>query len=138
MVDVFNKKKRSDIMSRIRAKDTGIERLVFSHLRKKNIYFQKHYLKVPGKPDIAIPSKKLAVFVNGDFWHGYRFRSWGNRIPKKYWRNKITSNMLRDRKNYRKLKKSGWRIMKIWSHELAKNPEKALSKISSFLISEPS
>ncbi len=69
MADVFSKAKRSEIMSRIRAKDTRIEKTVFSYLRKKKIYFQKHYSKVAGNPDIALPAEKIAVFINGDFWH---------------------------------------------------------------------
>jgi DNA mismatch endonuclease (patch repair protein) len=138
MADVFNKKKRSEIMSRIRAKETGIERAVFSHLRKKRVYFQKHYDRVPGKPDIAVPSKKLAVFIDGDFWHGYRFESWKRRIPKEYWRSKIESNIARDCKNYRALRRAGWKVLKIWGHTVIKQPEKTCLKISSFLKSTSS
>jgi len=133
MADVFSKKKRSEIMSRIRAKDTGIEKIVFSFLRKKKISFRKHYSKIAGKPDIALPSKKIAVFINGDFWHGYRFKKWANRIPKKYWKEKIESNMARDRKNYRLLKKSGWKLLKVWGHEIAEHPEESCGKIGFFL-----
>lgn len=133
MADVFTKKKRSEIMSRIRAKNTGIEKIVFSYLRKQKIHFQKHYGKAPGKPDISLPFKKIAVFINGDFWHGYRFTNWENRIPKKYWRDKIASNIARDRKNYRILKKAGWLIMKVWEHKLAKHPSETCRKIKAFL-----
>jgi len=133
MADVFSKAKRSEIMSRIRDRDTGIEKTIFSYLRKKKIYFQKHYSKVTGKPDIALPAKKIAVFINGDFWHGYRFRKWGNRIPKKYWKKKIETNMVRDKKNYSLLKKAGWRLLKVWGHEIIEHPEKACRKIESFL-----
>lgn len=133
MTDVFTKKKRSEIMSRIRAKDTGIEKSAFSYLRKQKIYFQKHYRKAPGNPDISLPSKKKAIFINGDFWHGYRFLSWKNRIPKKYWREKIAYNIFRDKKNYRILKKAGWKVMKVWGHDIAKRPEKTLRKIKAFL-----
>ncbi len=125
-------------MSLIRAKGTGIERRVFTYLRRQHIYFQKHYDKVPGKPDIAIPSKKLAVFINGDFWHGYRFKSWKQRIPKEYWRSKIESNIERDHKNYRVLKKDGWKVLTVWGHMIIKQPDKTCLKISSFLKSTPS
>jgi len=121
-------------MSRIRGKNTGIEKTVFSYLRKNKIYFQKHYDKVLGKPDIAIPSKKIAVFINGDFWHGYRFAEWKQRIPKEYWRAKIEGNMLRDQRNYRKLRKDGWKVLRIWGHDVVKTPDKACRTVISFLL----
>lgn len=132
-MDVFTKKKRSDIMSRIRAKNTGIEKTVFSFLRKEKIYFQKHYDKAPGKPDVALPSKKLAVFINGDFWHGYRFSEWRERIPKGYWRSKIEGNIARDQKNYRKLRRMGWKVLRVWGHDVAKKPKETCQRICNFL-----
>lgn len=135
MADVFSKKKRSEIMSRIRSKDTGIEKKVFSYLRKRKIYFRKHYDKIPGKPDVALPAKKKAVFINGDFWHGYRFAAWKHRIPKKYWRKKIESNISRDKKGHATLRRKGWKIMKAWGHDLMKHPEETCKKIEKFLKS---
>lgn len=133
MADMFTRKKRSEIMSRIRAKNTGIEKKVFSYLRKNKIYFQQHYAKAPGKPDLTVPSKKIAVFIDGDFWHGYRFREWRRRIPKEYWREKIASNIARDAKNRRALRRRGWRVLRVWGHEVASRPEQTLSKIADFL-----
>ena len=63
-MDVFTKKKRSEIMSKIRSKNTIIEKIAFSELRKAGIYFQKHYKKIAGNPDIALPRKKMAIFVD--------------------------------------------------------------------------
>ncbi|RZD19594.1 MAG: hypothetical protein EVG15_00760 [Candidatus Acididesulfobacter diazotrophicus] len=73
MMDKFTKEKRSEIMSNIRSQNTKVEILVFRELRKRKIYFQKHYKKAIGNPDIALPRKKKAVFIDGDFWHGYQF-----------------------------------------------------------------
>lgn len=136
MADVFTKEKRSEIMSLIRAKNTGIEKKAFAFLRKHKIYFYPHYSKVPGKPDIALPSKKIAIFIDGDFWHGYRFKEWRRRIPKEYWREKIASNIERDARNRRALRRKGWKVMRIWGHELIKKPEKTLLKIAHFLKPE--
>ncbi len=133
MADVFTKNKRSEIMSLIRAKDTGIEKKVFIYLRRKKIYFYKHYSKVSGKPDIALPKKKIAVFIDGDFWHGYKFQQWKRRIPKEYWREKIALNIARDKKNRRALRKKGWKVLRVWGHDLLLNSEKTLSKIEEFL-----
>ena len=107
----------------------------FSYLKKNKIFFQNHYSKIAGKPDIAIPSKKIAVFIDGDFWHGYRFESWKRRIPKKYWREKIKNNILRDRNKRAFLRRRGWKIMRIWGHEILKKTEKTLEKIAEFLKS---
>jgi len=122
-------------MSHIRAKNTGIEKTVFSYLRRRKIYFRPHYDRVPGKPDVALPAKKKAVFINGDFWHGYRFGSWKHRVPKIYWRDKIESNIARDKKRYALLKRGGWKIMKIWGHDVMRRPEETCEKIEKFLKS---
>ena len=70
-------------MSKIRSKNTKAELIVFRELRKRKIHFQKHYKKVVGSPDIAIPRKKIAIFIDGDFWHGRNFQRDKNRLPKK-------------------------------------------------------
>lgn len=133
MADVFSKKKRSEIMSLIRSKDTGIEKSVFAYLRKRRVHFQRHYSRVAGKPDIAVPSKRKAVFINGDFWHGYRFKDWKHRIPRRYWRDKIMRNIERDLKNCKELRRSGWKVLNIWGHEVVSRPEKTCAKVTSFL-----
>ena len=133
MADVFSKQKRSEIMSRIKSKNTSLEKKVFSYLRKQKIHFQRHYAKASGKPDIAVPSKKRAVFIQGDFWHGYKFSSWKNRIPKEYWRNKIISNIERDRKHLRRLRRTGWRVMIVWEHQIKKEPAEFFSRIATFI-----
>ena len=133
-MDVFTKKKRSEIMSKIRSENTKAERLVFRELRKRRIYFQKHYKKVKGKPDVALPRKKKAVFIDGDFWHGYKFLERKQRLPRKYWLAKIKGNIKRDRISRAKLKKDGWKVLKVWEHEVIKKPTETLEKISKFLL----
>lgn len=133
MADVFTKEKRSEIMSHIRSKNTGIEKKVFSYLRRNKIYFYKHYPKAPGRPDIALPSKKRAVMIHGDFWHGYRFNKWKNRIPADYWRDKIATNIRRDESQIRKLRRQGWRVLKVWGHDIVDNPESTFREIARFL-----
>ena len=136
MTDVFSKAKRSEIMSLIRAKNTQAERLVFSHLRSKGIYFQKHYKGVVGCPDIALPKKKKAVFIDGDFWHGRDFdRVRKGRKNNDYWVEKIRSNMDRDKKQRSSLRRSGWSIVRIWESELKrlKTRPSRLLKVEKFL-----
>lgn len=140
MADVFTKKKRSEIMSLIRAKNTQAERLVFSYLRSKKIYFKKHYKGVPGCPDIALPKKKKAVFIDGDFWHGRDFdRIRRGKKSDNYWVKKIRSNMDRDKKQRAALRRSGWSIIKIWESELKRTKTKPsrLLRIEKFLTKKP-
>ncbi len=136
MTDTFSKQKRSEIMSRIRSSNTRQEELVFKYLQGKKIYFQKHYKRVPGNPDIALPRKKKAVFIDGDFWHGWKFKERAIKLPKEYWQEKIGNNIKRDSKNRRELRHKGWRILRIWEHQLKKKEQQTLEKIMNFLISE--
>ena len=133
-MDIFTKKKRSEIMSKIRSENTKVERLVFRELRRQGIYFQKHYKGAKGKPDIALPKKKKAVFIDGDFWHGRNFSKQRKRLPKRYWLAKIENNMKKDKRNRTTLKRKGWKVLRVWEKETIKNPEKTIKKISDFLL----
>lgn len=135
MNDIFTKKQRSEIMSRIRGKDTKLELLVCRYLRREGIYFQKHYRRAPGSPDVALPRKKRAVIIDGDFWHGWKYGSAKGRL-KPFWREKIERNIKRDRKNRRLLREQGWNIIRVWEHELntISKREKTLPKIRDFLV----
>ncbi|GAF77851.1 unnamed protein product [marine sediment metagenome] len=123
-------------MSRIRSKNTKAEILVFRELRRQGVYFQKHYNKASGKPDIALPRKKKAVFIDGDFWHGYQFSKKKHRLPKKYWLDKIETNIKRDRSNRAKLRRDGWEVLRVWEHEVFKKFDETIDKIIQFLNSK--
>ena len=120
-------------MSKIRSQNTQIEIYVFQELSRRKIYFQKYYRGVSGSPDIALPRKKRAVFIDGDFWHGYRFSKLKLRLPKKYWLNKIKKNIQRDHTNTIRLKRNGWKVVRVWEHELLKSFNSSMDKIADFL-----
>lgn len=120
-------------MSRIRSKNTALEKRVFSRLRSQSIYFQKHYKGIAGNPDIALPRKKKAVFIDGDFWHGYKFDSFRKRLPE-FWENKIENNIKRDKRNRTELKQADWKVLRIWEHDVEKNFDSTIEKIERFLI----
>jgi DNA mismatch endonuclease (patch repair protein) len=139
MTDMFSPEKRSEIMSRIRSKETQAEKLVFSYLRKHKIYFQKHYKKAPGKPDIALPRKKKAVFIDGDFWHGRDYaRVTANRQPDDYWVLKIRRNMERDTEQRQYLLDNGWQLLAIWESDIkrVRTRQASLDSIAEFLLAE--
>lgn len=134
MSDIFSKKKRSEIMSRISGKNTKPEVLVFSYLRKNRTYFRKHYRYGRVTIDVAAPAKKIAVFIDGDFWHGWHFSAWRLKLPKIYWRDKITANIKRDRRNIAMLRRHGWRVLRVWEHQLKRHPSESLERIRLFLL----
>ena len=101
---------------------------MFTLLKKQNIKFKKHY-NIAGKPDIAVPKKRVAVFLDSDFWHGWNFPRWKNRLPKKYWRDKIEYNRKRDKRNFAKLRRMGWKVIRIWGHEIKKDPDECAGRI---------
>ena len=126
MADVFSRKKRSWIMSRIRSKNTSIDRKMRDMLSGMNVRFEM-YPKVFGSPDFQV-GRNVLVFCDGDFWHGYRYAE-KKRPAKKYWREKIEGNMRRDRKVSRKLRRDGWSVLRLWEHDIKKNPDKCIRKI---------
>ena len=134
-MDKISKEKRSEIMSRIHSKGTKVEDIVFKELRKRKVYFQKHYKKAPGNPDIALPRKKKAVFIDGDFWHGYQLDKLIERLPKEYWVEKIKNNVARDNENRKLLKENGWEVIRVWEHDIYKNFNETISILTNFLIS---
>jgi DNA mismatch endonuclease, patch repair protein len=137
MADVFTKKKRSEVMSKIRSKDTKVEKdflkILSKELYPKGYRYRKNYKKLPGSPDIVFVKYKLAIFIDGDFWHGYNFKKRRRKLPLKYWVPKIEKNMKRDKENTKKLKKLGWKVIRIWEHEVQKKSSKYIESIRLFL-----
>ena len=126
MADIFTPEKRSWVMSRIRSRDTKIEKKMAQLLRKNKLHYRR-FPKLFGSPDFVV-EKKLLVFCDGDFWHGYRY-SKKKKPPKKFWRDKIERNMERDRKVSRKLRADGWSVVRLWEHDIEMSPEKCVGKI---------
>jgi DNA mismatch endonuclease (patch repair protein) len=123
-------------MSLVRSKNSKAELITFRYLRRKQIYFQKHYSRAPGKPDIALPRRKKAVFIDGDFWHGRTHaRTLELRGPDDYWTKKVERNMARDKIQIKELKNSGWQALRVWESDInrKRTREETLNKISIFL-----
>lgn len=124
--DVSNKKNYR--MSQIKSKNTRLEKKVFNALEENQIAFSKHDNKLPGKPDIVIKEPKIAIFIDSDFWHGWKLKEWKHKLSL-YWLNKITNNLKRDKTNDRKLKKLGWEVIRIQEHQIDKNIIKYIKRI---------
>lgn len=116
MVDVYTKAKRSELMSRIRSRDTRPERLVRSTLHRLGYRFRLHRADLPGKPDIVLPRYSAVIFVHGCFWHRHAGCSYAvlpssNRV---FWSKKLNGNRRRDRLSVQKLRGDGWRVAVLW------------------------
>jgi len=130
-MDVLTKKQRSYCMSQIKNKDTKIELNFRKYIYKKNLRGYRIKNKIIGKPDLYFPRKKIAVFIDGCFWH---------KCPKcykkpksniKFWEKKIRENKKRDKAVNRAIKKSGMKLLRFWEHQVKKNPEACFVKIKS-------
>ena len=127
MTDIFTPEKRSWVMSRIRSRDTKIEKRTASLLRKNGLHYRR-FPKVFGSPDFVV-EKGVLVFCDGDFWHGYRYKE-KKRLPKKFWRDKIERNMRRDRTVTRKLRADGWSVVRLWEHDIDRKPDACAVRIT--------
>lgn len=116
-------------MQNIKATGTKPELIIMMGLRKRKIYFAKHVKTILGKPDIVFRRKKVLVFIDSDFWHGHPVRL---KMPKtniEYWTKKIEGNKNRDQLITRQLRKTGWKVIRIWDYDIKKNPNKSLGII---------
>ena len=127
MADIFTPEKRSWVMSRIRGSNTKID-LIMKRMLADTGYKFEMYPKMHGNPDFSHKRKRIAIFCDGDFWHGYRYGQ-KKRLAKKFWRDKIENNMRRDRRYGRKLRRDGWSVLRLWEHDIERNPEKCMRKI---------
>lgn len=132
-MDVFTKKKRSEIMSRIRSKDTKIEIIFRKALWREGFRYSKNSDKYFGKPDLVLPKYKTVIFLDSCFWHNCPKHGYLPKSNLKYWKKKIERNKQRDKEVNQYYKKEGWKVMRIWEHEIQKNPEKSIGKIVKFL-----
>ena len=126
--DFLTPEKRSQVMSRIKGKDTTPERTICAALEERGIAFSKHVKGLPGRPDIVFHEAKIAVFIDGDFWHGWRFPLWQHKLSAK-WKEKIAATRMRDQRNFRRLRQEGWKVLRIWEHQVERYPEECTTRI---------
>lgn len=120
-MDVFDKRKRSEVMALIRSKNTRPEWVVRRHLHARGLRYRLHDRRLPGVPDVVLPRWRAVVFVHGCFWHGHGCRKAA--LPKTrtdFWREKIEGNRVRDVKHAAALAGLGWRVFIVWECELSR------------------
>src|SRR5947208_1232241 len=129
MVDNLSKEKRSKVMSSIRSKNTKPELMVRRLLWKNGFRYRIHNKSIPGMPDISNKGKKIAIFIDGCFWHGCSSCYKEPTTNVKFWRDKIERNKLRREKVRKNLIFGGWTIMEFWEHEVNMSAREITKKI---------
>lgn len=120
--------KRSALMSRIRGKGTKPELVVANLLAEAGLSYEEHAKDLAGRPDFLLRNHRVAIFVDGDFWHGWRFPAWRLKLSEK-WERKIKANRDRDIRNLRTLRRAGWKVIRLWEHQIKKSPAGCLARI---------
>ena len=122
---------RSALMSKIRGTQTKPEQALRKALWKNGVRYRVNVKKLPGSPDIVINKKMLVVFVDGEFWHGYKWEEKKKKIKsnRKFWVPKIERNMQRDIENVKALKKLGYKILRFWEAQIKRDLDKCVNKI---------
>lgn len=137
MTDVFDPEKRSAVMRRVKGRDTGPEKTVRRLLTRLGARYRLHRKDLPGKPDIVMPGRRLAIFVHGCFWHGHDCAR-GARVPKAnrdYWLAKVGRNRARDAASLTALETAGWRVETVWECDM--RDEGVLSTRLAAILSSP-
>jgi len=116
-------------MQHIRSTGTAPERAVMEVLKKRKIYFAAYVPKIIGKPDIVFRRKKIAIFIDSDFWHGHPKRCIMPKTNIDYWGKKIARNRERDKQVNKELKGKGWKVVRLWEFDIKHNFERSLQII---------
>ena len=137
MPESVSPKKRSEIMSRVRGKDTSSEMAVRKALHANGFRFRLHVKNLAGKPDIVLARYQTIVFVNGCLWHGHECKKFRWPVANAdYWRTKITRTKNRDLVNIQALNTSGWNVHLVWDCESKIGIESLISYLSNVRISQ--
>ena len=137
-MDVMSKEQRRKNMQNIHSKDTKIELALRKALYQKGIRYRKNYDKLPGKPDIALTKYKIAVFCDGEFFHGKDWEVLKPRLEKsnnsEFWISKISRNRERDDEINKKLLCMGWTVIRFWGIDIKKNTDECIKVIEEVIF----
>lgn len=132
--DSLSGEKRSELMTKIKSRGTRFEKEFTDDLKNKtNKKFKRNVSSIKGKPDLVFMKEKLCVFLDSDFWHGWQYPRWKHLLKNNFWRDKIENNRRRDLLTTQHLKRRGWKVLRMWEHEIKKDKEKAIRKVIKFL-----
>lgn len=128
-MDVLTKEQRHKNMVAIKSKDTKIELSMRLALWHKGIHYRKNYKVCDCRPDIVLTKYKIAIFCDGDFWHGKTFERYDVTTNAKFWHEKIRRNMERDFENTIELRDNGWTVLRFWETDIKKHLENCVAEV---------
>jgi DNA mismatch endonuclease (patch repair protein) len=137
-MDIVSAKKRSEMMSGIKGRNTRPEMLVRSYLHAKGFRFRLHLRDLPGSPDLVLPKYRACIFVHGCFWHRHQGCRYATTPATRadFWEQKLEGNVTRDHRNVQLLLEAGWRVLIVWECGLRQRAN--LEDISNWLVDAPS
>lgn len=115
-------------MQAVKGRNTSLERIVATAFRERGWRTQRHVKSLPGRPDFVLHECRIAVFVDGDFWHGWQYPRWKDKLTQ-YWQTKIERTRLRDRRIRSRLRSLGWTVVRIWGHQVEGNLPAVLHRL---------
>lgn len=135
-MDKISKQQRSHNMAMVKSKNTKAERVLRLALWHRGIRYRKNWRNLPGSPDIAITKYRIAIFVDGDFWHarGHE-QSPGEQVGtnKDFWKKKLARNVERDKEVNDQLTQAGWLVLRFWESDINKDIDLVVSEIEKYL-----
>src|SRR5438093_1378356 len=124
----MTREQRSRAMKRVKLRNGPLEMFLRRKLTERGLRYRCNVRSLPGSPDIVFSKQRVAVFIDGDFWHGWRLPAWERKLSR-FWRDKLRGNRARDLRNFRRLRARGWQVIRIWQHDVKRDPKDCLTKI---------
>jgi DNA mismatch endonuclease (patch repair protein) len=124
-------------MASVRTRHTDIEIRLAKALRARGYRFRSHAVDLPGRPDLVFTRARVAIFVDGDFWHGWRLPAWERKVSA-FWREKLNRNRQRDASVHRKLRYRGWTVLRVWQHQIDRDLARCVGKVAHLMGAAPS
>ncbi len=128
MPDNLTPEQRRKAMVAVKSTNTSLERHIDAALQSRGLRYSRNVKSLSGCPDFVFERERVVVFVDGDFWHGWRFVRWRDALPS-YWQEKIERNRQRDRSNVRRLRRRGWTVLRFWGHQVCHDLQAVMTKL---------
>jgi DNA mismatch endonuclease, patch repair protein len=132
--DPMSRRQRSECMSKIRGKDTKVEIQLRKAIWSKGLRFRLHS-GLPGTPDLAFPRSKVALFIDGCFWHGCPMHGVRPKTNRAFWAKKLKQNFARDERTNLELRKAGWKVVRCWEHDVEQGLDRVVSRVTRIVSS---
>lgn len=126
--DPMTRAERSRCMSRIRGRDTKVEIDLRKAVWSKGLRYRLH-AKLPGTPDLAFPKSRVALFIDGCFWHGCPIHGVRPKTNRAFWAKKLRQNFARDERTNLELRKTGWKVVRCWEHDVERNLQRLVERL---------